>query len=173
MKRAVFALISTFAGLVALFGYRIPTPPVESNDASPASATSDSTPESMPETVVPTTTGTPSEPVTQPPRNNSTKPVKPPLTTTTIPIKSKLGDAATSKYGPIQVKVTMQGATLIDVKAVVYPQETPTSAKLNVGVMSKLRTEAMAAQNADIDVISGATETSQAFIESLASALKK
>lgn len=71
----------------------------------------------------------------------------------------------------MQVKATIQNGKIAAVQFLQYPSDRRTSQRINLQVMPYLQTEAIKAQNANVDVISGATLTSQAFIRSLQSAL--
>lgn len=81
------------------------------------------------------------------------------------------GDSADAYYGNVQVKVAIQGGQIADVQFLDYPQDRNTSVRINARAMSALRQEAITAQSAPVDIVSGATETTGAFNQSLASAL--
>ena len=81
------------------------------------------------------------------------------------------GSAADALYGNIQVKAIIQGGSIVDVQFLQYPNEQPNSIRINSQAMPYLKQEAISAQSSQVDVISGATDTSNAFIQSLASAL--
>ena len=81
------------------------------------------------------------------------------------------GAAADAYYGPVQVKVVIQNGRITDVQFVDYPHDRRRSTQINNQVMPWLHDEALQAQSAQVDIISGATLTSEAFVESLQSAL--
>jgi uncharacterized protein with FMN-binding domain len=54
-----------------------------------------------------------------------------------------------------------------------YPSDRRTSIAINRRALPVLRSEAIAAQSANVDIVSGATLTSEAFIESLGAALRE
>ncbi|WP_030381859.1 MULTISPECIES: FMN-binding protein [unclassified Streptomyces] len=81
------------------------------------------------------------------------------------------GGEAQTRWGPVQVKVTVSGGRVTDVTAVEYPTENPRDQQINSYALPQLRTEALAAQSADIDTVSGATYTSEGYKQSLQSAL--
>ncbi len=83
------------------------------------------------------------------------------------------GSVADAYYGNVQVAVTVSGGKISNVQFLDYPHDRSTSREINSQAMPYLIQEALQAQNANVDVISGATFTSQAFVESLASALAK
>ncbi|MFF3502667.1 FMN-binding protein [Streptomyces sp. NPDC003247] len=81
------------------------------------------------------------------------------------------GDSAQTRWGPVQVRVTLQNGKLTDVTAVDYPTDNPRDQEINSYALPRLRTEALQAQSADIDTVSGATYTSDGYRRSLQSAL--
>lgn len=83
------------------------------------------------------------------------------------------GDEAPTRYGPVQVQITVTGGRLSDVQPVEYPQDTARDAQINAYAVPRLGQEAIAAGNAKIDLVSGATYTSDGYITSLQSALDK
>lgn len=85
--------------------------------------------------------------------------------------KTVTGDTAQTRWGPVQVRVTVRGGRLTDVTAVVYPQDNPRDQQLSAYALPQLRQEALAAQSAQIDTVSGATYTSDGYRQSLQSAL--
>lgn len=76
-------------------------------------------------------------------------------------------------YGNIQVQAVVSGGKLTDVKILQYPNDRRTSIEINSQALPMLREEAISAQTANVDVISGASDTSSAFIQSLGSALRQ
>ncbi|MFI6249455.1 FMN-binding protein [Streptomyces sp. NPDC051016] len=85
--------------------------------------------------------------------------------------KTVTGDTVQTRWGPVQVKVTIKGGRITDVTAVQYPTENPRDQQINSYAVPQLRSEALAAQSADIDTVSGATYTSDGYQQSLQSAL--
>lgn len=83
------------------------------------------------------------------------------------------GNAADAYYGLVQVRVTVRGGKLTDVAFLQYPNDRSTSLYINSQAMPLLQQEALQAQSANVSGVSGASETSAAFQESLASALSK
>jgi uncharacterized protein with FMN-binding domain len=84
-----------------------------------------------------------------------------------------LGPVANAFYGELQVKVTVTGGKITDVHFVKYPSDRRTSLEINQLAMPLLVQEAIIAQSAEVDGVSGATQTSKAFIESLEAALNQ
>jgi uncharacterized protein with FMN-binding domain len=86
---------------------------------------------------------------------------------------SYTGTAADAIYGYIQVKATVQGGKLTDVEFLQYPNDRRNSIEINTQAMPMLKQQAITVQTAQVDGVSGATDTSQAFIQSLGNALQQ
>jgi uncharacterized protein with FMN-binding domain len=83
------------------------------------------------------------------------------------------GPAVDAYYGVVQIQAIVQGGQLIGLNALQYPSDRRTSIAINRQALPMLRDEAVAAQRANVDIITGATLTSEAFIRSLDGALGK
>lgn len=83
------------------------------------------------------------------------------------------GSVNDAYYGSVQVEVTISGGKITGVKFLQYPDTHSTSVYINQQAMPYLQQEAIHAQSANVQLISGATFTSQAFIQSLSSALSQ
>ena len=81
------------------------------------------------------------------------------------------GSQADAYYGTVQIQVTVQGGMLTGVNFLQYPNDRRTSQSINGRAMPILKSEAIQAQNANVNIVSGATDTSMAFQQSLADAL--
>ena len=81
------------------------------------------------------------------------------------------GAVETTPYGPVQVRITVRGGKVVDVTSVQLPQNDGRSVQINAYAAPLLRQEALTAQSAQIDAISGATFTSGGYQASLQSAL--
>jgi uncharacterized protein with FMN-binding domain len=84
---------------------------------------------------------------------------------------SYTGATADAYYGTVQVQVTVAGGKISNVAFLQYPHDRSNSVVVNDQAMPYLIQEAIAAQSAQVSGVSGATFTSQAFAQSLASAL--
>ena len=84
---------------------------------------------------------------------------------------SYTGSTADAFYGPLQVKVTVSGGKITDVQFLQYPNDQSESVMISQQATPQLAQEAIQAQSAQVDAVSGATQTSQAFVESMKSAL--
>ena len=81
------------------------------------------------------------------------------------------GSSADTRWGPVQVQVTVDNGTITDVTVVDYPTENGKDRQINARAVPVLVQETLDAQSADIDMVSGATVTSEGYLESLQSAL--
>ena len=81
------------------------------------------------------------------------------------------GSAVNAYYGTLQVKAVVTSGKLADVQFLQYANDRGTSVAINTGAMPILKSEAIQAQGFKVNIVSGATFTSQAFEQSLQSAL--
>lgn len=81
------------------------------------------------------------------------------------------GSVADAYYGNVQVAAVIGGGKITTVNFLQYPDTHSTSVIINQQAMPYLQQEAIKAQSANVQIISGATFTSQAFAQSLAAAL--
>ncbi|GAA3707191.1 hypothetical protein GCM10022399_24890 [Terrabacter ginsenosidimutans] len=81
------------------------------------------------------------------------------------------GAVVGTQYGSVQVRVSFTGKKITNVHALQLTDSSGTSVSISAGAAPTLRHEALAAQSAKIDVVSGATYTSEAYQQSLQSAL--
>ena len=86
---------------------------------------------------------------------------------------SYTGSVADAQWGYIQVKAIISNGKITDVQFLQYPNERNRSIMINSYADPQLTSEAIAAQSANVDAITGATDTSQAFIQSLSDALSQ
>lgn len=150
MRRTLFAVSSTIAGLVMLLSFKTQTQAVSTP---PAAATPD--------------TGGSADPTTAP-SGSSAAPAGGTATDGTF-----TGDAADTRWGPVQVRITVSDGVVTAVTAVDYPQNNQRDVEINQFAIPQLDQEATAARSATIDTVSGATVTSDGYIQSLQSALDK
>jgi uncharacterized protein with FMN-binding domain len=87
--------------------------------------------------------------------------------------KTYTGPVVENPYGPVQVEVAEEGGKIVDVKALQLPTEHARSQEISEQVAPMLRTEALQAQTAEINIVSGATYTSESFASSLQAALRQ
>ncbi|MEV4639539.1 FMN-binding protein [Actinoplanes sp. NPDC049548] len=85
--------------------------------------------------------------------------------------KTYTGSVAQTRWGPVQVSITVSGGKVTEVTVPVYPTDNHRDQEINEYALPILRQEALAAQSADIDAVSGATVTSDGYKQSLQAAL--
>lgn len=158
MRRALPVIASTAGGLALLANFH----------TSRSSATVTTGPASaqqpLPSAEAPPATQGPAAPST----NNTTSTTAAPTATRTVD-----GPVAATDYGDVQVRVVLQGSKIIDVRALQLPSDRSRSARISQEAAPLLREEALKAQSANIDLLSGATYTSDGYIRSLQGALDR
>jgi uncharacterized protein with FMN-binding domain len=83
------------------------------------------------------------------------------------------GGPIASQFGTTQVTATISGGKITDVQAIKINSNEPRSIQISNDAIPTLREEVLAQQTAAVDMVSGATVTSQAYTASLQSALDK
>jgi uncharacterized protein with FMN-binding domain len=157
MRRTLATLAATVIGVVWLVTFKVTPLPVDSLAAEPTSAATrprDPSPvaASAGRTAAPTTSVVPGTPAAS---------------------GTFTGALVDTRYGAVQVRITVSGQKIVEVQAVALPHDRARSAAISQYSSPILRTEAIQAQSARIDVVSGATYTSVAYGRSLASALQQ
>ena len=84
---------------------------------------------------------------------------------------SYTGSVADAQWGNLQVQAIIKGGKITSVQFLQYPNDRNRSIEINNYADPQLASEAIQAQSANVDVISGATDSSDAFIQSLTAAL--
>lgn len=153
MRRALSALVVTLVGVVWLVTFKVTPLQVDAvATITPAARTR--------------------EPITPPPGRTA---APTPLIAPGTPAASGTftGSSVSTIYGPVQVRITVTNQKVVDVQAMALPRDRARSAAISQYSAPMLRTEAIQAQNANIDIVSGATYTSIAYARSLDNALKQ
>ena len=171
MRKILVALAGTVSGLIMVFSYHTSlggaTSVAAPIGAAPIGAGTASTAPSSALTPTPTSAGAavaPSDPPTSGPSSA--------LSSSAAATATKVsGDSVQTQWGPVQVQITVTGKEITDVVAVVYPNANGRDQEINAYALPILAQEAMTAQSAKIDTISGATVTSDGYVQSLQSAL--
>jgi uncharacterized protein with FMN-binding domain len=81
------------------------------------------------------------------------------------------GTVAQTRWGPVQVRLTLAAGKITAVDVLQYPDGNNRDREINDDALPVLVQETISAQNADIDMVSGATLTSTGYVQSLQSAL--
>jgi uncharacterized protein with FMN-binding domain len=158
MRRISMWLFSTVAALVLLFSYRTSTN--SPTQASPAQTTINE------QATTPATNASPT-----PTTSSSTSPSPAASAGTSSSAKTYTGSVASTRWGNVQVAITVTDGKITDVAVPVYPSENGKDQQINAYALPVLQQETLTAQNASIDTVSGATVTSNGYLESLQSAL--
>jgi uncharacterized protein with FMN-binding domain len=85
--------------------------------------------------------------------------------------KTYQGASVQTRWGRVQVAITVADGKITDVSVPVYPTGNRRDQEINAYALPVLRQETLSAQSASIDTVSGATVTSDGYIASLQSAL--
>lgn len=172
MRRVTLWLFSTIAAVVLLFSYRTSLNSGGATAAAVATATpTTGTPSTAPTTGTPST-GTPSTatPSTAPSSSGGATASSTPSATTGA-TKTYTGSPASTRWGDVQVSITVSAGKITDVAVPVYPSENGRDQEINAYALPILRQETLTAQSAAINTVSGATVTSDGYLQSLQSAL--
>jgi uncharacterized protein with FMN-binding domain len=179
MKRIAAWLLSTITVVVLLFGYHTSTSGrVTSAPAIIGSGTEDPASD-VPSTGTPTPGSTSTPGSTTSPGSTTTpgSTATPGSTTTpgsTASTASKIqGDVADTRWGPVEVEITVAQGKITNVSVLQYPNGNGRDQQINAYALPVLVDETTAKQSAAIDMVSGATVTSDGYIRSLQSALDK
>jgi uncharacterized protein with FMN-binding domain len=164
MRRIALWLASTVTIVVLLFGYHTSTNKTPA-DAAPSSGSTTSTGTSSP-----SSTPSSSTPSSSAPSSSSPSPSSRPSSTASA-TKTYSGSVAQTRWGPVQVEITVAGDTITKVSVLQQPSGNPRDVEINDQALPILVQDTLDAQSAEIDMVSGATVTSVGYLESLQAAL--
>ncbi|WP_103350299.1 FMN-binding protein [Amycolatopsis sp. CA-128772] len=164
MKKTIFVVALSIAGFIAV--WRFEPGPVQNTaavaQAPPPSVTAPST-SAAPATTPAAPGPSSSAPATSDAPATSEGPSTRDITKETVTTR---GSAESSRYGTVQVQVTFTGARLTAITLL----QAPDSGR-SLTALPRLQEEAIKAQSADIDTVTGATETSESYKTSLQAAI--
>lgn len=128
---------------------------------------------SSPVAAVPTSTTTKSSMSSSSPLSPASSPALTGSSSTGVLYKdgTYTGGVADAQWGNVQVKVVIQNGKITDVPFLQYPNDRSRSQRINSYADPQLTSEAIQAQSANVDIVTGATDSSEAFIQSLTDAL--
>lgn len=165
-NRIVFGALTTVTVVVLLFGYRTSTEGPENTALPAALAPTQTTDGSVTDgSTSGAESGDGSEPSTGAGSGTSGSRQTSASTVT--------GDVEQTQWGPVQVELTIAGGKITDVAVPTYPNGNGRDAEINSYALPQLVQETLSAQSANIDMVSGATVTSDGYLRSLQSALDK
>ena len=81
------------------------------------------------------------------------------------------GSVAQTRWGPVQVQVTIAGGRITNVTVLRQPNGNRRDQEINASAIPQLNQEVLAAQSAQVDTVGGATVTSDGYVQSLQAAL--
>lgn len=151
MTRALLCLVATACALVLLLAYRVPNLPL----AQPVDRTVASSPPDRADLA----------------RVAAGNPRKPGRSMSERGELQVTGPPAGWTYGHVQVQVTLAGKRILDVAVVDMATTNPISRYRSRAAVTRLRGEVLSGQDAGVDVVTGATYTSHAYLQSLQAAL--
>ena len=155
MRRIVIWLASTVTVVVLLLGYHTST-----SSTATAAGSSSSAP------AAPSATSSASGPPTPSSGSSSSS-----SGASSSGTKTYTGDVASTRWGPVQVEITVTDGKVTTVDVLQSPDGNPRDTEINDRALPVLTQETLDAQSAKIDMVSGATVTSDGYVSSLQSAL--
>lgn len=153
MKKIVLAVMTTISGLVMLFSYHTSTQSVAATTPEEAD-TGNTQSDAGTTTTAPSATASASSSASSSSGDGT-----------------YTGDAVETRWGTVQVEITVENGRITSSDAVQFPSESRKDQQINAYAVPALNAEVVQAQSASIDAISGATVTSDGYIESLQSAI--
>ncbi|OYD67633.1 FMN-binding protein [Rhodococcus sp. OK302] len=154
MRRITLWMIITATVVVLLFSYHTSTNG-NSAVASVAAVASPSAADAATSTASPDSTASTSQ-------SSAASPAQPAVFT---------GEAVDTKFGPVQVQIAVANGQVTEAVTIQVPENNGKDRQINSRAVPVLEQEAIHAQSADIDMVSGATYTSDGYVQSLQSAL--
>lgn len=177
MKRIVYAVLATVSGLVLLFSYRTSwgegasiagtATGASGTGATGSGAGSSSSGSGSAGTSSPESSSSSSS------SGSSSSGSSAPSSGSGLKDGSYTGRQAQTRYGPVQVAITVSGGRITRVTVPEYPTGSGRDQEINSYAVPQLVSETTSAQSARIDMVSGATFTSQGYVQSLQSALDR
>ena len=164
MRRISLWVLSTVSTLVLLFGYSTSTSGPQAS--APSSVYSSS---ATPGAGSSGTSGSGGSSSASPDR--PARPVGPGPSTSSSHATTYTGSVAQTQWGPVQLQLQVTNGKITEVSVVQYPNGNGKDQEINSYALPILIQETVDAQSADIDMVSGATVTSDGYVQSLQSAL--
>ena len=167
MRKIITGLMGTISGVALLFSYHTSTATqaatvaATATEDSQSAATTPNAAESQGSSSSSSSGSTESEPSSSAQATESTAGVSGTFT----------GDAVQTRYGAVQVEITVQDGVITSSAAIQYPNRDRHDQQINSYAVPVLNAEAVDAQSAHIDAVPGATYTSVGYVRSLQSAI--
>ncbi len=170
MRRIAIWLAATTTIVVLLFGYHTSTNSTGSTVASGRITA----PVPLPTATSAPKSTAPGSSRSRTSHPKSAAPKRTPTTgasSSTTAAKTYTGSVAQTQWGPVEVRVTVAGGKITDVALPQYPNGNSRDQEINAYALPTLVQETLKAQSANVDMVSGATVTSDGYLQSLQSAL--
>lgn len=151
MRRVILTIGGTVAGVAALLSFK-------THSAADVTAAVPSGTTSSPSSSAPAATGTGGSGATGGGTQSASG-------------RTVTGQVANTSYGPMQVQLVLAGQRISKVNVLQHTDTGTNSQMIDSFALPKLTSETLAAQSARIDAVSGASYTSQGYLQSLQSAL--
>jgi uncharacterized protein with FMN-binding domain len=158
MRKIALVFAATVSVLVLLFSYRTST-----HSGAVAIAPQNRAPAGSAVSTAPPSTGSPSSTATPPSTGTSSG--------SGSPTGTYDGGAVDTRYGPVQVEITYSAGRITAARTLQVPSESGRDIEINNAAVPTLVQETLQTQSAQIDTVSGATYTSEGYVESLQSAI--
>ena len=170
VKRGPFTFAAAAAGFVGALGFHASGSSTALSPRLSAPRSGQSAPAT---TIASSKRQTSATPPSSNARSATTKPVHPAKTTNGVPSRSATGSIYNYNYGQLGVRVTVTGAKITALSVVGLQTAESYSQQIADQVIPMLRGEVLAAQSIQVNGISGATYTAEAYVSSIQSALNK
>ena len=170
MRKVLLALTLTAVGLALLLSFK-------SRSGGSVSALGSSTVQNNTAAQSDADSAPSAEPSTTPSASASPKSSSGSSTTSTSAKKTVsgtfTGSEVETRYGPVQVQAVVSGSKLTNVNVLEVPDNGSYEDQIVSIALPELKSEALSAQSGNIDIVSGATFTSEGYAQSLQAALDK
>ena len=176
MRRITLWALSTLTTLVLLFSYHTSTSsrsaaaaaPVIAQATAPSPTSEATTPSSDPTT---SSTPTPSASSSSSSTPSSSSSSSSSSKSSSSAAKTYDGEAVGTRFGNVQVQITVANGKITAAQVLQVPWNDHRDQEINSYAVPVLNSEVVQAQSANIDMVSGATFTSDGYIQSLQSAI--
>lgn len=167
MRRIVIALMGTVSGVALLFSYHTSTRSAGSASPQSAAPASEPSPAASSPSSADGSGSTPSSSSSGSSSSSSGSSAGSGGSSS----GTYTGSEADTRWGVVQVQIEVRNGTITKSTAVEYPQNNPRDVEINDYALPQLAQEVLQQQSANIDAVSGATVTSDGYVQSLQSAI--
>ena len=175
MKKILYALLATVSGLVLLFSYRTShiesATPLAADSSTTTSSTTGSAADSGSDDGAGSGSTADSTGSTSTGSSSTGSGAASESTVTGLTDGTYTGASTNTRFGPVQVQITVSDGQITDVQVPDYPSSNSRDRQINQRALPVLMSETTDAQSAEIDMVSGATYTSVGYLQSLQSAI--